>query len=107
MRGESVYLVTHQAELLPGGELSGAGVAGEAGEVEDLVVGPPDPVSLGDRVAALGALGPVQPHVVNLAEDLVVLQETRGVTVEGGLTHGAPQTVGVPALVSDLTRTSR
>lgn len=79
-------LVTDQAELLPSGELSGAGVAGEAGEVEDLVVGSPDPVSLGDGVAALGALGPVQPHVVHLAEDLVVLQETRGVTVQGVLT---------------------
>merc|ERR1712038_118235 len=80
-------LVAHQAELLPSGELSGAGVAGEAGEVEDLVVGPPDPVRLGNRVATLGALRPVKSHVVNLAEDLVVLQETGGVAVQGVLTH--------------------
>ena len=99
-----VYLVTDQAELLPSGELPGAGVAGEAGEVEDLVVGSPDPVGLGDGVATLGALGPVQPHVVNLAEDLVVLQETRGVAVQGVLTHRAPQTLRVPAFVSNLVR---
>ena len=104
MRGET-YLVAHQSELLPSGELSGAGVAGEAGEVEDLVVGPPDPVRLGDRVATLGALRPVKSHVVNLAEDLVVLQETRGVAVLGVLTHRAPQTLRVPAFVSNLVRT--
>ena len=56
-----LYLVTDQPKLLPRGKLPGAGVAGEAGEVEDLIVSSPDPVRLGDGVAALGALGPVQP----------------------------------------------
>ena len=73
--------------------------------MEDLVVGSPDPVRLGDRVATLGALRPVEPHVVNLAEDLVVLQEAGGVTVEGVLTDRAPQTLRVPAFVSNLIRT--
>ena len=56
-------------------------------------MGPPDPVRLGDRVATLGALRPVKSHVVNLAEDLVVLQETGGVTVEGVLTDRTSQTL--------------
>ena len=61
--------------------------------MEDLVVGSPDPVRLGDRVATLGALRPVKSHVVNLAEDLVVLQETGGVTVERVLTDRTSQTL--------------
>lgn len=52
--------VLADSELLPGGELSLAGVAGEAGEVVDLVLGLPDPVRRGNGAAALEALGPKQ-----------------------------------------------
>ena len=100
-----VYLVTNKPKLLSSGQLSGTGVASKTGEVEylrhhyeisfftyfnsllfsrsitDLVMGSPDPVRLGDWVATLGALGPVQPDVVQLAEDLVILEETGGVRV--------------------------
>ena len=49
------------AELLPGGELPLARVAGEAGQVVDLVAGLAHPVRRGDHAAALEALGPEQP----------------------------------------------
>ena len=67
MRGRQ-YLVTDQSELLPRGELPGAGVASEAGQVEDLVVSSPDPVRLCDGVTTLGALGAVQPEKEQLQE---------------------------------------
>jgi hypothetical protein len=51
----------HQPEFLAGGELSRAGVAGEARQMEDLVARASDPVVLGDEVAALGAPGPKYP----------------------------------------------
>ena len=53
-------------------------------------------------MAALGALGPVQSDVVQLAEDLVILQEAGGVRIEGQRAHRAPETPRVPGLVTHL-----
>lgn len=49
------------AELLAGGELPLARVAGEAGQVVDLLLGLPHPVRRRDRPAALEALRTEQP----------------------------------------------
>ena len=57
-------------------------------------------------MAALGALGPVQPDIVQLAEDLVILEEAGGVAVERRSAHRAPETRRVPALVPDLASKS-
>ena len=51
---------------------------------------------------ALGALGPVQPDVVQLAEDSVILEEAGGVRVKGHRAHRAPETRRVPGLVTNL-----
>ena len=64
----------------------------------------PDPVRLCDGMTTFGAFGSIKSDVVHLAEDLVVLQETGGVAVQGVLTHRAPQTLRVPAFVSNLVR---
>ena len=53
-------------------------------------------------MAALGALGPVQSDIVQLAEDLVILEEAARVRVEGHRAHRAPQTRRVPGLVTHL-----
>ena len=62
----------------------------------------PDPVWLGNGVPALGALGPVQPDVVQLAEDLVILEEAGRVRVKGHRADRAPETRRVPRLVTHL-----
>lgn len=54
-----------QRELLAGGQLAAAGVAGEAGEVVDLLARLAHPVRGRDAAAALGALRaetPAQTH---------------------------------------------
>jgi hypothetical protein len=47
----------HQTKLFPGGELPRTGIAREAGQMEDLVPGTPNPVVLRDEVTTLGAAG--------------------------------------------------
>lgn len=53
------HLLLHQSELLPGGQLSLAGEAGEAGQVIDVALGPADPVCGVDVPAAARAPGAV------------------------------------------------
>ena len=53
-------------------------------------------------MTTLGALGAVQPDVVQLAEHLVILEEAARVRVEGHRAHRAPQTRRVPGLVTHL-----
>ena len=49
----------------------------------------PDPIRLCDRVATFRAFGAIESDVVHLAENLVVLEETGGVTIQGGVAHRA------------------
>ena len=62
----------------------------------------PDPVRLCDGMTTFGAFGSVKSDVVHLAEDLVVLQEAGRVAVEGRMAAGAPQTLRVPAFITNL-----
>lgn len=59
------YSVFMEGKLFARGQLAAAGVAGEAGQVVDLLARLPHPVRRGDAAAAFGALGaetPAQTH---------------------------------------------
>ena len=94
--------VVGDAEFLPRGELSLAGVAGEAGEVVDLLLGLAHPVGGGDHAAALEALGAEHLGVVDLAVEAVLAQEAAGVRVHDGVADAAAQALRVPRPVRHL-----
>ena len=62
----------------------------------------PDPIWLCDRVATFRAFGAIESDVVHLAENLVVLEETRGMTIEGGVAHWASKTLRMPTFITNL-----
>ena len=94
--------VVGDAELLARGELPLAGVAGEAGEVVDLLLGFAHPVGGGDHAAALEALGAEHLGVVDLAVEAVLAQEAAGVRVHDGVADAAAQALRVPRTVRHL-----
>ncbi len=71
--GLAEHPVLVYAELLARGQLPLARVAGEAGQVVDLLPRLPHPVRRGDHAAALEALGPEQPDEEEDDEHLYVV----------------------------------
>ena len=94
--------VLRDAELLARRQLPLAGVAGEAGEVVDLLLGLAHPVRGRDHAAALEALGAEHLGVVDLAVEPVLAQEAARVRVHDGVADAAAQALRVPRPVRHL-----
>lgn len=59
-----------ERELLAGGQLTGASVAGETGQMIDSVLGPPHPISGAHAASALGAFRAKSPANRNTKSDV-------------------------------------
>ena len=90
------------AELLSRRELPLASVAGEAGEVVDLLLGLAHPVRGGDHARALEALRAEHLGVVALAVEPVLAQEAARVRLHDGVADAAAQALRVPRPVRHL-----